>query len=171
MQVIRERQDPDRSHGTPTVLEDDGSSMPEWLGSTRSCDAGRVQVTVDDSGRPLDVGREQRLFTSRQRVALALRDSGCRWRGCDRPASYCEAHHIDEWAAHGGRTDVDRGILLCRYHHMTLHNGGWRITRDGLGDFTLHPPGDTRPIQLRPRLIHRYLWGVDPPPKRFRPAA
>ena len=47
--------------------------------------------------------------------------------------------HIDHHAE-GGNTDTDRGILLCRFHHMALHDGGWRITRDGLGDFVLHPP-------------------------------
>ena len=153
------------------ILEDDGTSLPDWLVSTRSCDAGRVQVKVDGSGRPLDVGREQRLFTPRQRIALAVRDGGCMWRGCDRPASYCEAHHIDEWAADRGRTDVDRGILLCRYHHMTLHNGGWRISRDRDEEFLLHPPGGESPLPLTMRLARRYLWGVDPPPRRFRPAA
>lgn len=153
------------------ILEDDGSSLPDWLVATHMCDAGAVRVTVDGSGKPLDVGREQRLFTPRQRVALAVRDGGCMWRGCDRPASYCEAHHIDEWAADRGRTDVDRGILLCRYHHMTLHNGGWRITRQADDDFLLHPPGGAEPSPLPKRLARRYLWGIDPPPRRFRPVA
>lgn len=63
------------------------------------------------------------------------------------------------------------GILLCRYHHMTLHNGGWRITREGTRDFELHPPGGEPAIPLPARLIRRYLWGIDPPPKRFHPAA
>ncbi len=155
------------------ILEDDGSSLPSWLIATHSCDAGRVPVTVDASGRPLDVGREQRLFTPRQRVALAVRDGGCIWRGCDRPASYCEAHHIDEWVADHGRTDIDRGVLLCRYHHMTLHNGGWRITTaDGdAEEFLLHPPGGRDPVPLPQRLARRYLWGVEPPPKRFRTVA
>nr|BFF12105.1 hypothetical protein GCM10025699_34080 [Microbacterium flavescens] len=95
-----------------------------------------------------------------------------RWRGCDRPASYCEAHHIDPYAT-GGRTDVDRGILLCRFHHMELHHGGWRITRDGRADFVLHPPpGRGDPVILPPRLTLRRLWAdLDPPPPRFRPAA
>ena len=172
--VVREHDEhhsSDRSVGAQASLEDDGSSLPDWLVATRSCDAGRVSVTVDRSGRPLDVGREHRLFTPRQRIALAVRDSGCLWRGCDRPASYCEAHHIDEWAADHGRTDIDRGILLCRYHHMTLHNGGWRITRKGTRDFELHPPGGEPAIPLPARLIRRYLWGIDPLPKRFHPAA
>lgn len=150
--------------------EDYLTPLPAAAVDQRVCDTGTIQVTVDRSGNPLDVGREHRLFTPRQRVALATRDGGCCWRGCDRPASFCEAHHIDAWTAEGGRTDVDRGILLCRYHHMQLHHGGWRITRDGREDFRLHPPGDAPPVPLPRRTALSYRWaGIDPPPRRFPP--
>ncbi|SJN30077.1 putative HNH endonuclease domain protein [Microbacterium esteraromaticum] len=149
--------------------EDYGFSVPLASADQRICESGTVNVTVDVRGNPLDVGRESRLFTTAQRVALAIRDGGCRWRGCDRPASYCEAHHIDEWAADDGRTDIERGILLCRHHHMQLHHGGWRITRHGSDDFHLHPPGGKHPVTLRPRVALTAAWaGIDPPPKRFR---
>ena len=153
------------------VAEDDGTTLPAWLIAQHACESGITQCALDREGNPLYLGREQRLFSAKQRLALAIRDGGCRWRGCDRPASYCEAHHIDQYARDGGRTDIDRGILLCRFHHMQLHHGGWRITRDGLGDFLLHPPGGD-PIALAPRLARRYVWGeVEPPPRRFRLAA
>ncbi|MGL3150419.1 DUF222 domain-containing protein [Microbacterium sp. A82] len=159
-----------------THSEDHLVSMPGAAAAQRMCESGFVPVTLDSCGNPLDVGREQRLFIPKQRIALAIRDGGCRWHGCDRPASYCEAHHIDEWDRDRGRTDIDRGILLCRYHHMTLHHGGWRITRDGTGDFVLHhPSGDE--FVLKPRVVlaytHAQVWpgvGDDPPPRRFRPA-
>ena len=152
--------------------EDGLVHLPSAVVDQRICDTSTVAVTVDGCGNPLDVGREHRLFTSRQRIALAVRDGGCRWQGCDRPASYCEAHHIDEWHADRGRTDIDRGILLCRYHHMQLHHGGWRITREGRGDFELHPSGGAPPALLPPRLALRYAWDdIAPPPRRFRPAA
>lgn len=154
------------------LIEDDGTSLPAWLASQHACDTGTMTCTLDGSGNPLDVGREQRLFTPKQRLALAVRDGGCRWKGCDRPASYCEAHHCDQWAK-GGRTDIDRGILLCRYHHMTLHHGGWSITRRGKDDFVLHPPpGRGDPTVLATRLARRYAFGdLAPPARRFRPAA
>ncbi len=151
--------------------EDHLVSMPGTVAEQHICDSGFVPVTVDACGNALDVGREQRLFTPRQRIALAIRDGGCRWRGCDRPASYCEAHHIDEWKRDRGRTDIDRGILLCRYHHMTLHHGGWRITREAKDDFVLHHPSGEM-FAMRSRTALNYAWGgIDPPPKRFRPAA
>lgn len=163
----------DALEGRPAValLEDSDTALPGWLVAQLTCDTGAVTVTVDAAGNPLDLGREARLFSPRQRLTLAVRDGGCRWLGCDRPASYCEAHHIDRYAE-GGRTDVDRGILLCRFHHMNLHHGGWRITRDGTGDFLLHPPDGAPPMPLPTRLPRRYAWGdLQPPPRRFRPAA
>ena len=154
------------------VLEEDQATLPAWLIEQHACDTGIVELRIDRDGNPLHLGREARLFSPGQRVALAIRDGGCRWKGCDRPASYCESHHIDHHAE-GGNTDTDRGILLCRFHHMALHDGGWRITRDGLGDFVLHPPpGGGSPVVLKPRLALTYAWaGIDPPPPRFRPAA
>jgi hypothetical protein len=153
------------------LTEDDQTALPGWLIGQLICDTGTVPCTTDPHGNPLDLGREARLFSPKQRIALAFRDGGCRWRGCDRPASYCEAHHLDAFAD-GGRTDIDRGILLCRWHHMELHHGGWRITRHGRGEFLLHPPeGRGDPIVLTARLALRYAWAdTDPPPQRFQPA-
>ena len=150
--------------------EDGLVSLPQPDIDQRVCDTGAVPVTVDAGGDPLNVGRERRLFTPAQRVALSVRDGGCRWHGCDRPSSYCEAHHVDPYSE-GGRTDIDRGILLCRFHHMQLHHSGWRISRDGRRQFVLHDPGGGA-VNLEPRLALRYAFGdVDPPPRRFRPAA
>lgn len=163
----------DARDDTPAVgmVEDSGAAVPGWLLAQHTCNTGTQTVVLDGAGNPLDLGRESRLFTARQRLTLAIRDGGCRWIGCDRPASYCEAHHIDPHAQ-GGRTDIDRGILLCRFHHMNLHHGGWRITRTGKGDFLLHPPGGDPPIPLPVRLARRYAFGdLKPPPRRFHPAA
>ena len=152
------------------LVEDDLSTLPGWLVLQQACDTGALPFTIDRDGNPLFLGREARLFSPKQKITLAARDGGCRWPRCDRPASMCESHHIDH-CSEGGSTDVDRGILLCRWHHMALHNGGWRITRDGLGDFLLHPPpGRGDPIVLEPRLALQYAWAdLDPPPRRFRP--
>ncbi|MCR2826643.1 HNH endonuclease signature motif containing protein [Microbacterium sp. zg.Y909] len=144
-------------------VEDGGAALPGSVLDKALCETARVVVSVDGAGNPLDVGREQRLFTAKQRLALAARDGGCMWPGCDRPPSYCEAHHSDHWCAQQGRTDVDRGILLCRFHHLLLHNQGWKITRDGRGPFLLHPPGG-EPIVLRSKSPVRWAW--EPPPDR-----
>ncbi|UUT35065.1 HNH endonuclease signature motif containing protein [Microbacterium elymi] len=150
--------------------QDDCAPVPATLALQHACDTGISECLIDAAGNPLDLGREARLFTAKQKLTLAIRDGGCRWPGCDRPAHYCESHHIDAWAA-GGRTDVDRGILLCRFHHMQLHHGGWTITRHRKDDFVLHPPGRAAPILLTTRLARRYQWRSSPPPPRFLPTA
>ena len=117
------------------------------------CGGTQTPILIGSTGQPLDVGRTQRLFTARQRVALSARDGGCRWPGCERPPSWCEAHHIDEWQRDHGRTDVDAGILLCRHHHLLAHDQGWRIRRSSEPPgFELVPPVSVDPEQ-RPRIM------------------
>ena len=115
-----------------------------------ACTGATVPVMITDTG-PLDVGREQRLFTRKQRIALAARDGGCMWPGCDRPASWTEAHHINHWAADHGHTNIDDGLLLCKSDHLTLHNNGWKVTRTGT-TYWLIPPPDIDPHQTPIRL-------------------
>jgi hypothetical protein len=90
--------------------------------------ADGYQTIVFDSDGNIDVGRAQRLFTERQRIALAAIWGGCAVENCERPPSWTEAHHATHWS-HGGRTDIRDGVLLCRHHHMLLHNNGWKISR------------------------------------------
>jgi len=30
---------------------------------------------------------------------------------------------------HGGVTDLDNLVLLCRRHHRMVHEGGWQLTK------------------------------------------
>lgn len=115
------------------------------------CESGVQPILFGAEGNLLDFGREVRLFTRRQRIALAARDGGCIWTGCDRPPSWCEAHHTNEWVRDHGRTDVDDGVLLCKHHHLLLHNNHWRIARIG-HEYFLIPPVDIDPTQT-PRLL------------------
>lgn len=110
------------------------------------CGGTQTPILIGSTGQPLDVGRSQRLFTSRQRIALSARDGGCRWPGCERPPSWCEAHHIDQWQRDAGETNVDVGILLCRHHHLLLHDQGWRVVKTcHSAGFELVPPASADP--------------------------
>jgi hypothetical protein len=133
--------------------EETGQALPLSIAERYRCDAGIREITVSGEGTPLDVGRDKRLFTPRQRVALALRDGGCRWCGAE--PSRCEAHHLEHWVEHRGRTDLADGILLCRNCHMRLHNQGWLITRVG-STYYLHPPGGGEPRVLPARSLLRF---------------
>ena len=128
-------------------LEDGGQALPGGVVDKYLCDAGAVAITRDAFGRPLDVGREHRLFTRKQRIAIAVRDGGCIWPECVAPVSQCEYHHTQHWWEDHGATDVDDGVPLCRSCHLRLHNQGWRITRErdpvsGIDSYWLHPPPD-----------------------------
>jgi hypothetical protein len=137
------------------------------------CSGSTRTVNYDPDGRPLDVGREQRLFGRRQRVALAATFGGCSWtdenghRTCERPPSWTEAHHIEHWYRDKGKTVMDNGILLCKLHHLQLHNNHWEILRKGL-TYWLIPPKTVDPFQ-KPRLIpihseaYRELMNSQPP--------
>ncbi|MGY6496662.1 MAG: DUF222 domain-containing protein [Microcella sp.] len=119
----------------------EGQSEPVSVATAERhrCTAGTLAIVVDAAADVLSLGRETRLYTRRQRLALAARDGGCRFPGCDRPPSWSEAHHITEWM-HGGRTDIANGILLCRHHHLLLHNNGWEIERHPDAGFAFRPP-------------------------------
>lgn len=95
-----------------------------------ACDATVSTISVDDQGRPLDAGRAVRVITPALRRAVEARDQGCRWPGCDQPATWCTPHHIQHWAD-GGHTRLNNLILLCWAHHMGfVHTKHWLITGD-----------------------------------------
>ncbi|HEU0207145.1 MAG TPA: DUF222 domain-containing protein [Pseudolysinimonas sp.] len=123
------------------------------------CADGLLPILFDDHGKPLKLGRTKRSFTEHQRTVLAAVWGGCAHPGCDRPPSWTEAHHINEWARDRGNTDIDDGILLCRHHHLLVHNNGWKIQRTGARYELLPRPGDAlhpEPITLTPKNpIHR----------------
>ena len=94
-----------------------------------ACDAGVIPVLLGASSEPLDIGRLTRVVPTGIRRALELRDGGCRFPGCDRPASRCDAHHVKFWAQ-GGPTGLTNLVLLCQFHHTMVHEGHWRLELD-----------------------------------------
>lgn len=91
-----------------------------------ACDATVARIVLSPGSVPVDVGRNHRLFSPAQRRALAVRDGGCRWPGCGRPARYADAHHVVPWSR-GGPSDLANAVLLCRHHHRLVHEGGWEL--------------------------------------------
>jgi hypothetical protein len=91
----------------------------------------------------LDVARDERLATATQRLAMAMRDGGCVFPGCDAPPSWTDAHHVLHWQ-HDGPTDLANLASLCRHHHGVSHRNGWtmRATHDEWFHWTT-PKGDT----------------------------
>lgn len=103
-----------------------------------ACDAQVATLVINGRNQPLDIGRRNRVVPRAMRRALAARDGGCAFPGCDIPAQWADAHHIIHWADLGP-TAVDNLVLLCGRHHTLIHNTDWAVTiTDGLPTF--HPP-------------------------------
>ena len=96
-------------------------------------------VTLSTTGGILDYGKTRRLASCEQRRALAVRDKGCSFPGCDRPPSWTEIHHIHEWIR-GGETKIDNLVMLCRYHHRNFEQAGWIVRMGGAGVPEWTPP-------------------------------
>lgn len=129
-----ESQSPTLSLGAGLLPQTPGGTAllhPAGVGRI-ACDAQVSRVLLSREGLPLELGRSSRLFSPSQRRLLALRDGGCRFPGCHRPPSFTDAHHVHSWLD-GGATDVANGLLLCRFHHRLVHEGGWTITVTAAG--------------------------------------
>jgi hypothetical protein len=86
------------------------------------CDASVVTITERD-GLPLDVGRTRRTPPAALRRALERRDRTCQFPGCDETRRL-QAHHLRHWID-GGKTCLWNLVLLCRFHHRAVHEGGY----------------------------------------------
>lgn len=126
----------------------DGPPLTGAAANRLACDAGISRVITGPRSETLDLGRETRLFSAAQRHALLARHRGCAFPDCDRPPGWCEIHHIAEWVADAGPTDLANGAPLCHTHHHYVHEGGGSMQRltDGTLQFsrpdgTLIEPG------------------------------
>ena len=136
--------------GTGT-LEDSHEAVSGETVERNICGADIMAVLMGPGNTVFESTITMRLFNRRQRRAMAARDGGCMFPGCDRPVSWTEAHHINPWKS-AKKTEAVDGILLCRHHYMLLHNNGWRIFRRET-DYYLVPPVSADPDQ-REILLH-----------------
>ena len=119
-----------------------------------ACDCAVARVVMRGDSEVLDLGRETRLVNRALRRALVARDRGCVFPGCERPAVWCDAHHIRGWE-HGGPTNLENCCLLCRRHHMLCHESGWAIHRRDDGSYEVEEPAATH--------VRRQRHGRAPP--------
>jgi hypothetical protein len=96
---------------------------------------------------PLDIGYSDSIPASIRRAVL-LRDRGCAWPRCGRPAAWCDVHHLQH-KADGGKTAVTDCVLLCQFHHdVCIHRRGWRLV--------LHPDGNTTAYGPEGQVLHSH---------------
>jgi len=143
----------------------DGIEQPISIGTVRRMAAGGGVLPWVFGGESeiLDWGREKRLFTKAQKLALVERDGGCAMCGCD--PGRVRVHHMRWWHRDRGRTDLENGVLLCDGCHHRIHENGWEVRIDGAGvtgRVWFIPPPHVDPAR-RPRLGGRarfdYLAG------------
>jgi hypothetical protein len=107
--------------------------------------------------------------TPKQRKALKKRDGGCTFTGCSAPFEWCDAHHLWQHDL-DGPTLLDNLLLLCKFHHHLVHEGGWHLWRDHR-DGRLHlrkPDGTPVPIAQHGHKVPDEIPPDQPPPPRQR---
>jgi hypothetical protein len=101
------------------------------------CDCKLHVILRDADGAPEAFGRSQYTVPRTLFRQVAARDGGCRFPGCDRPVRWTDAHHIHHWE-HGGTTDYCNLLLLCRRHHVYVHQQKLevKLRPDAIAEFT-----------------------------------
>jgi hypothetical protein len=140
-----------------SVLED-GARVPAGTSQRLACDASRVVMRHDAEGRLLEVGARTRTVPPALRRALHHRDRGCRFPGCGVRAG--QGHHLRHWA-HGGPTTLTNLALLCRRHHVAVHEEGFQVERQPDGELCFRrPDGRVFPDVPPPSPVPRDAVGV-----------
>jgi len=131
------------------------------------CEATISRIVRRGPSQVLDVGRATATWPTATRRAIVARDRHCRFPGCDRPAAWCQAHHV-VFRSNDGHTNVPNGVLLCSYHHHLVHEGGWTLTFDpATGEVTVVNPDAT--VTFVSRTDHDPRGPAPPPGRRRRP--
>jgi hypothetical protein len=138
----------------------DGAEEPVSAATLQqlACVNGKATVVLGDNGEPLYLYRGRRYFTEQQIRALMVRDGGCVWPGCHAAAAWCDGHHILEFDADHGATDIDNGVLLCPHHHRMLHHSEYEMRMIG-GRPHLIPPAFLD-FERTPILLGRSRIGI-----------
>ena len=119
-------------------------------------------VSDPETGEPLHVVSVRRRPTTRQQKMIRALHPVCVFPGCRMPAVDCDLDHCVDYAF-GGPTTVGNHAPLCRHHHMSKHQDGWRYAKTGrVGVDWVSPFGHTYRIGAG-LAGERWTGGRDPP--------
>ena len=79
------------------------------------CDCTISRIVFGPDSEPIDIGRATRVVPAPMRRVVIARDRHCTHPGCDRPARWCDNHHIWHWID-GGPTAL-WNLKLLRLSH------------------------------------------------------
>ncbi len=102
------------------------------------CDA-KVRPVIFENGQPISVGTPGERIPHKVRKAVAARDQGCRFPGCNAPVWWCDAHHV----VHGGSARPSNLAMFCRRCHNRIHRRGWKVEVFPGGDLEFSYRGQT----------------------------
>ena len=113
--------------GAPAGQLEWGGMVPAETVRRLACDSAITRITgLGELDR--EITHASRTIPPATRRALVARDHHCVFPGCDRPAPWCDGHHLVFWAD-GGPTKLDNLGLVCEPHHRKVHEDGWRLKR------------------------------------------
>ncbi|QWF22794.1 HNH endonuclease [Nocardioides sp. LMS-CY] len=115
---------------------DTGDRISPGMARRLACEAGIIPAVLGGNSVPLDLGRRSRYHTEHQRIAMFLRDRGCRAEGCDRTTGL-HAHHQQHWVD-GGHTNLHDAVPLCAWHHTLIHDPTYQTTYLPTGKIRFH---------------------------------
>ncbi len=114
------------------------------------------RVVTDSTGRVIDLGRKQRLFTGAAREAVLLSGNRCCWPGCEQTGPFLQIDHLTPWTGPardsggggrsgggggGGETNTFNGAPMCATHNRRKHSDNITVTRTETGWHHQRPNG------------------------------
>lgn len=127
------------------------------------CDGTCVPI-LEIEGKPVHAGNKTPTVSRRMRRTLRARDGGCRFPGCTN-TKWVDAHHVI-FKSRNGPTELWNLVLLCRFHHTSIHHRGFSIERHG-GDFHFLRPDGT-PVPAVPETARARGAGLVEQNRRLR---
>src|SRR6202049_3723753 len=128
-----------KAPGSPAAELEWAQPIPAETARRIACDCSITPILRGAASHQVEAGRTRQAISPAKKRALAARDKGCRFQGCDRPPAWTDGHHIIHWAD-GGSDELANLILLCRRHHYRFHEEGWRLWWGDEGELVAVPP-------------------------------
>lgn len=152
------------SGGPEGVVHVPGVGVVPWsgIGSLAMSFATQISIASCDPANGALTGMATEVYRPPSALDRFVknRDGTCRFPGCAAPAQRCDADHVVAWPA--GPTDRTNLMSLCRRHHRTKQQPGWRVAMDADAVVTwTNPLGHsftTYPVD------HRQAVSTGPPP-------
>jgi hypothetical protein len=124
--------------GAPAGQLEWGGTVPAETVRRLACD-GAISRITGLGELEWEITHASRSIPPATRRALVARDHHCVFPGCDRPAPWCDGHHLVHWAD-GGPTKLENLGLVCGTHHRKVHEEGWNLRREKDSRWIATPP-------------------------------